>query len=194
MHNLLNAALGGPDTIIPAKCNYVCMKPFLSSALAPLVSSESEFHDLQARILLKLLLLDHIFYISFEGPAALPFLLWALQLCPSVAASNESLADGHKLLPVLDKTHLPSELHHSLSGAEGCQDCRDELPLCFAFFFHFSFVRMCQDFTIGDAYGNAGMCKQCLKTVRIREVGTKASSTPAVIHIRVHAKLANNGR
>lgn len=111
------------------------MKPFFVFALAPLVSSESEFHDLQARILLKLLLLDHIFYISFEGPAALPFALSSLQLCPSLAASDEALADGHKLLPVLDKTHLPSQLHHSLRGGEGCQGCRDELPLCCCFFF-----------------------------------------------------------
>lgn len=148
------------------------MKPFFVFALAPLVSSESEFHDLQARILLKLLLLDHIFYISFEGPAALPFALSSLQLCPSLAASDEALADGHKLLPVLDKTHLPSQLHHSLRGGEGCQGCRDELPLCCCFFS--SFVRMCQDFTIWDAYGKAEMCKWCLTTERIREAGTKA--------------------
>lgn len=113
-------------------------------------------------------------------------------LCPSLAAFDEELAVGRRLLRALTKCiAFPSEPHHSLRGL--FQGRRDELPLCVSFICFFFHSCMCANISqFGDAHGNTGTCKRCLKTASVRDAGT--FNAPIAIRSRAHAKLVDTGR
>lgn len=136
--------------------------PFIFSLLhlpSLVIFLDNEFHDPQARILLKLLLLVHIFYILLQGACSIAFFVCfklSLQCCARLLlllTQSWSFGADYCLRWQNALLSSPSCVTHS----EGCIEVTEINCHCVSFICLFSSVQECQHFTIwGISAGTPG--------------------------------------